>query len=1219
MDKYRKARGVNRILIVLLCLMMNATGVMAFAEDMHENVTTDGLSQYTVEFTYNDMEYVLPGNTSVPMLDILTTFGLNGEVTEVEISDKSLFSASDEAGEWIVTAHKAFNTMEWMKVTINGVVYEITVTDDASYYAKFKYNGNSYFIDSIEGTQEIPLSDIMTPLGISGSVTSASVSENQGMTVTTSALTLTKAFGSGWLKVTAEETEYQIVIESVPNTISVEYYGSLFFDKNGGSGEMILTDPLDGTRTNAVYVKKYSNYTLPDCGYNAPDGYIFDKWEIGGVRYAAGENYVFGETTTAKAIWAEKEGVHNISASYNISEGDVIIKPTKAVQGENVTVTVQPIAGKAVDSITYAYGAISNQTLAGGEDGIYTFSMPNNNTTVSVTFMDAAVTPISYVDANGDTQTCNDYKYVRSNENTWNSGWVVASKDMILDSRVTISGTVNLILMDGKTLTVTNGIQVGYGNTLNIYAQSENTGALIAGNSQNSLCAGIGGKSAGEDGYHNPNNNIWDAGTITICGGVISAQGGSHAAGIGGASDDYYINQLGKAGTITICGNADVTATAGGGGAAIGSAPGGQGGQVTISGNAKVNAIGVDNYVGAGAGIGGGRNGNCDSIVINGGTVTATCEGGKCAAIGTGSGTGKGGTILINGGTVTATATKYDGVGIGGRDVVITIDGNAHVTATGASSSAGIGGLNESSFNNEIIIKDGTVDAYAGGTTSGAAAIGSGNKSSGTTTVTISGGIVNAYGDNIYGVGIGGGNGGTESETVNINISGGTVTATGRVGIGTANASKATQSITISDGMITATSSTYNGNPGAAIGQGNNSKSSTTINISGGKVTANGIGYGIGAGANSTVTPSINLSWTHDDDEIMAISYGGTVTLEKTFVNKSNYMEVFAAGTLTDNSIIANKTLSTGNDSRIGKISSAKVYLQNDFSVVLFATFTEEPTSASMVVTMNEGETNITGTRVDGNVIKYSFTFDGISPEYIGDSFKAVLTYEVNNETYTDTLESYSVKKYCMNLLNKSDDELQSVITNNTATVAETRALLVDILYYGEEAQKYMDHNTDDLATNELSDAQKLLATVYVTPTGNDGVVSANEMLSGTKNDNVDWYSAKANLKNAASLQFYFMSTEGMDNLTVEIDGVGYAIHSAGVSDKYYVEIERMDANTFSHSYTVVFKDNGVITGRTLKYSMNTYVSRVEGNTAFGELAKRLYNYGKSASAYASN
>ena len=84
---------------------------------------------YTVEFTYDGTEYVLPGDTSVSLRDMLDTWGLDGEVTEAAVSDDTLFSVSNETGEWTVAAHQAFDTTEWMKVTISGVVYEITVTD----------------------------------------------------------------------------------------------------------------------------------------------------------------------------------------------------------------------------------------------------------------------------------------------------------------------------------------------------------------------------------------------------------------------------------------------------------------------------------------------------------------------------------------------------------------------------------------------------------------------------------------------------------------------------------------------------------------------------------------------------------------------------------------------------------------------------------------------------------------------------------------------------------------------------------------------------------------------------------------------------------------------------------------------------------------------------------------------------------------------------------
>ena len=91
---------------------------------------SDGFSYYTVEFTYNDLQYVLNGDESVALSKILSAVGLVGEATEVTVSDPELFSASDEDGDWIIISHKAFLTHEWMKVSIGDITYEITVTDD---------------------------------------------------------------------------------------------------------------------------------------------------------------------------------------------------------------------------------------------------------------------------------------------------------------------------------------------------------------------------------------------------------------------------------------------------------------------------------------------------------------------------------------------------------------------------------------------------------------------------------------------------------------------------------------------------------------------------------------------------------------------------------------------------------------------------------------------------------------------------------------------------------------------------------------------------------------------------------------------------------------------------------------------------------------------------------------------------------------------------------
>ena len=102
------------------------------------SASTDGFSYYTVEFTYDEKQYVMQGDSNVALVDILSFVGItkadgnaaeSSDISAVSISNEELFSASNESGEWIVTANQAFTSTEWMKVTVDGVEYEIVVTD----------------------------------------------------------------------------------------------------------------------------------------------------------------------------------------------------------------------------------------------------------------------------------------------------------------------------------------------------------------------------------------------------------------------------------------------------------------------------------------------------------------------------------------------------------------------------------------------------------------------------------------------------------------------------------------------------------------------------------------------------------------------------------------------------------------------------------------------------------------------------------------------------------------------------------------------------------------------------------------------------------------------------------------------------------------------------------------------------------------------------------
>ena len=182
---------------------------------------------------------------------------------------------------------------------------------------------------------------------------------------------------------------------------------------------------------------------------------------------------------------------------------------------------------------------------------------------------------ISYLDATGTQQSCTTYTTVESSSTFWNSGWFVVNSNTTISDRITVSGTVNLILTNNATLTASKGITVGSDATLNIYAQTDDEatmGALVAsGANDNQYNAGIGGVD----------NTA--AGTITINGGKINATG-NVGAGIGSGGQSGA-----TVGTITI-----------------------NGGIITAQDNA-----------GYGAGIGGGILGKASTINLNGGVIHA--------------------------------------------------------------------------------------------------------------------------------------------------------------------------------------------------------------------------------------------------------------------------------------------------------------------------------------------------------------------------------------------------------------------------------------------------------------------------------------------------------------------------------------------------------------------------------------------------------------------
>ena len=327
--------------------------------------------------------------------------------------------------------------------------------------------------------------------------------------------------------------------------------------------------------------------------------------------------------------------------------------------------------------------------------------------------------------------------------------------------------TVNVTL-DNVTINVDEGYKHGYDpnayKTAVSVTGSGNTNIELNGN--NTLTSGYG--HAGLE-----HNKTDDSGTLTIqdeknddgsakgsasdTTGSLTANGGYHAAGIGGGD--------GHDGQVTITGG-EITATGGYGAAGIGGGTGdtdagGGDGDVTISGG-TITATG--DY---GAGIGGGRYGN-GTVIITDGDITAKATGDYGAGIGGGMGSvvkgtlvGGDGNVTISGGTITEASGGYMAAGIGGGflgDSDVTITGNTIVKdAQGGDGGAGIGGGYIGI--GKVTIKD---NAEIGRATGGEEGAGIGGGSGGLSNVSIEGNVTikNAQG----GTGAAGIGGGAESE-----------------------------------------------------------------------------------------------------------------------------------------------------------------------------------------------------------------------------------------------------------------------------------------------------------------------------------------------------------------------------------------------------------------------------------------------------------------------
>ena len=324
----------------------------------------------------------------------------------------------------------------------------------------------------------------------------------------------------------------------------------------------------------------------------------------------AGKGGAAGTVTISEEADVTSTG-DKVSVFFNANGGTGTMNPQ--VMDKN---TETALSANAFTRTGYAFS--SWNTKADGSGTTYTSVTLTEDITLYAQWVDASIITSSTTALDG--ASVSEYKLL---------------DDVIINSRVTVTGTVSINLAEDKTLTIPKGIQVSEGNSLTI--KGKGTLQILATEDYN---AGIGG------------NKDENCGTVIIEGGIIVAQGAFGAAGIGG----------GKAKTA-----------------------GGNGGTITINGG-TVTAMGALGSPGIGSGTNeSGAKVSGGNITITGGTVHVS-TGSSSAAIGGGT-LADSGTITISGGTVGIlcdVVTTTIGAGPGGTNGDITISDDVTIQSDGA-------------------------------------------------------------------------------------------------------------------------------------------------------------------------------------------------------------------------------------------------------------------------------------------------------------------------------------------------------------------------------------------------------------------------------------------------------------------------------------------------------------------------------------------------------
>ena len=201
---------------------------------------------------------------------------------------------------------------------------------------------------------------------------------------------LTSGTISGYASETTNKYRLEAYENGTPihsNEFTVTWEGSdytISFAANGGSGTMTDVNNVSG------------EYTLPACGFTAPNGQRFKAWLVSGNEKSVGDKITVTVNTIVTAIWEAAE--YNVTVTGGTASVGAGASITKATMGTTVTLTAAPApAGKIFDK-----WIVNGVTLLDASSATTTFEMPAGNVTAEATYKDNFEVNVIYGDADSN-------------------------------------------------------------------------------------------------------------------------------------------------------------------------------------------------------------------------------------------------------------------------------------------------------------------------------------------------------------------------------------------------------------------------------------------------------------------------------------------------------------------------------------------------------------------------------------------------------------------------------------------------------------------------------------------------------------------------------------------------------------------------------------------------------------------------------------------------